>query len=164
MNRNAIETVMGAVVLLVAGIFLAVAYGSSKVRPAGGYEVTAKFDGVEGIRNGGDVRISGVKVGSITSLELDPKTFQAVLRLSLDRSVELPTDTVAAISSAGLLGDKFVQLKPGSDDKVIAPGGTIEHTQSSVDLESLLGQAVFSMQGAPKAPPPGPPPNDPAKP
>ncbi|HLY54391.1 MAG TPA: outer membrane lipid asymmetry maintenance protein MlaD [Stellaceae bacterium] len=164
MNRNAIETVMGAVVLLVAGIFLAVAYGSSEVRPTGGYEVMARFDGVEGIRDGGDVRISGVKVGTITSLVLDPKTFQAVVHLSLDRSVELPTDTVAAISSAGLLGDKFVQLKPGADDKVIPPGGTIERTQSSVDLESLLGQAVFSMQGAPKAPPPGPPPNDSPKP
>jgi phospholipid/cholesterol/gamma-HCH transport system substrate-binding protein len=144
MTRNAIETVMGAVVLAVAAIFLLFAYSSAGVSAVGGYELTAKFDRVDGIRDGGDVRISGIKVGTILSTTLDPKTFQAIVRMSIDKAIDVPTDTVATITSAGLLGDKFLQLVPGADDKTIPPGGDIKFTQPPVNLESLLGQAVFS--------------------
>jgi phospholipid/cholesterol/gamma-HCH transport system substrate-binding protein len=144
MNHNAAETVMGAVVLVVAALFVFFAYTNSQVRAVSGYEVTAKFDRVEGIRDGGDVRISGIRVGSIISQSLDPKTYLAVVRMSIDPSIKLPTDTVAAIASSGLLGDKYLALTPGNEDDAIKPGGQIEHTQPPISLESLIGQFIFS--------------------
>lgn len=144
MSRNAVETVMGAVVLLVAAVFLFFAYTTSRVHAVSGYEVTARFTRVEGLRDGGDVRVSGIKVGSVVSQTLDPKTFLAVVRMSIDPSVKLPVDTVATIASAGLLGDKYLALEPGNEDQTIPAGGTIEHTQAPMSLESLIGQYIFS--------------------
>ena len=92
MTGNVIETVMGAVVLVVAGWFLFFAYSTSQVRAVQGYEVTAQFDSVAGIRDGSDVRIAGVKVGSIVSETLDPKTFLATVRMSIDPAYQLPDD------------------------------------------------------------------------
>ena len=82
-----------------------------------GYPLTAKFDRIEGIREGGDVRISGIKVGSIVSERLDPKTYLAIVKISVDPTLKLPDDTVAEILSSGLLGDKYLALVPGSADE-----------------------------------------------
>ena len=150
MNRNAVETVMGAVVLVVAAVFLFFAYTTTQVQAVAGYEVTARFDRVDGVRDGTDVRISGIKVGSVLSQSLDPKTFLATLRLSIDPSVKLPTDTVASITSSGLLGDNFVQLDPGNEDEMIAPGGAIAHTQSPINLTNMIGQFIFGQTGQKK--------------
>jgi phospholipid/cholesterol/gamma-HCH transport system substrate-binding protein len=147
MNSNAVETVMGAVVLAVAVLFVSFAYSSAEFRGVHGYPVSAKFDHIDGIRDGGDVRLSGIKIGTIDQTELDPKTFQAVVHMTIDNAVELPADTVATITSSGLLGDKFLQLVPGNDDKTIPSGGQIRFTQAPINLESMLGQIVFSMQG-----------------
>ncbi len=147
MSRNAVETVMGAVVLVVAAVFLFFAYTTSQVGAVSGYELTARFNRVEGLRDGSDVRISGIRVGSVVSQQLDPKTFMAVVRMSIDPSIQLPVDTVATITSSGLLGDKYLSLEPGNEDKLIPPGGEVEHTQSPMSLESLIGQYIFSNQG-----------------
>src|SRR5713226_7876555 len=158
MTGNVIETVMGAVVLVVAAVFLFFAYSTSQLRAVQGYEVTAEFERIDGIREGGDVRISGIKIGSVVGERLDPKTFLATLRMSIDPVIKLPDDTVAEIVSAGLLGDKYMSLVPGGSDKVIPPGGKITYTQSSVSLENLIGQMMFSAPGPKKegdAPPPG---------
>jgi phospholipid/cholesterol/gamma-HCH transport system substrate-binding protein len=152
MTGNMIETVMGGVVLVVAAFFLFFAYTTSQVRAVQGYEVTAQFDSVAGIRDGGDVRIAGVKVGSILSETLDPKTFLASVRMSIDPAYKLPDDTVAEIVSAGLLGDRFMALVPGGSEQAIPPGGRIKFTQSPVSLENLIGQMIFSQPGAQKKP------------
>src|SRR5260221_7210114 len=128
MSRNVIETVMGAVVLVIAAVFLFFAYSTSQVRAVSGYELTAKFDRIEGIREGGDVKISGIKVGSIVSQTLDPATYLAIVKVSVDPAVKLPSDTMAQILSNGLLGDKFLALVPGGADDVIKPGGQITFT------------------------------------
>jgi phospholipid/cholesterol/gamma-HCH transport system substrate-binding protein len=153
MSRNAIETIMGAVVLVIAALFLFFAYSTSQVRRTSGYEVTAAFDRVDGIRDGSDVRISGIKVGSIVSQTLDPQSYLAVVRMTIDPTVKLPTDTVAQIASSGLLGDKYLSLVPGGADETIPPGGRIQFTQPAISLESLIGQYIFSNQqqgGQPK--------------
>lgn len=150
MNRNAVETVMGAVVLVVAAVFLFFAYSTSQVRAVGGYEVTARFDRVEGLRDGGDVRISGIRVGSIESQTLDPKTYLAVVRMSIDPSVKLPTDSVATIASSGLLGDKYLSIVPGAEEEYIKPGGEITHTTPPISLESLIGQFIYGQSGQQK--------------
>jgi phospholipid/cholesterol/gamma-HCH transport system substrate-binding protein len=150
MRGNVIESVMGAVVLVIAALFLAFAYKTSQVRAVAGYEVSADFSRVDGIHDGSDVRISGIKVGSVESATLNPATFLATLRLSVEPKIKLPIDTVAEIVSAGLLGDKYISLVPGGSDKEIPPGGKIKYTQSSVSLESLIGQTIFSAPGGKK--------------
>ncbi|HLJ64296.1 MAG TPA: outer membrane lipid asymmetry maintenance protein MlaD [Stellaceae bacterium] len=150
MNRNAVETVMGAVVLVVAAVFLFFAYTTTQVHSSSGNEYTAKFGRVEGIRDGGDVRISGIKVGTIISQTLDPKRYLAVVRMSIDPSIVLKEDTVASITSSGLLGDKYLTLEPGNEDEVIKPGAEITHTVSPVSLETMLSQYIYGGGGTPK--------------
>jgi phospholipid/cholesterol/gamma-HCH transport system substrate-binding protein len=150
MRRNVIETVLGGVVLVAAGVFLAFAYKSADLRKVQGYEVTANFSSITGLQNGSDVRISGVKVGNVVGLSLDPKSYQAVVHLALDNTVKLPKDTAAVIASESLLGGKFLSLEPGGDPDIIKPNGRIEYTQSTPGLEQLLGQVIFSLQSMSK--------------
>ena len=150
MRGNVIETVMGAVVLVVAALFLFFAYSTSQLRSVQGYQLIAQFENIDGIRNGSDVRVGGVKIGSVTDTTLDPKTFLATVQMSVEPSVKLPDDTVAEIVSSGLLGDKYMSLVPGGSDKVLPPGGKIKFTQSSVSLEHLIGQMMFSPPGGKK--------------
>src|ERR1700749_3583017 len=96
-----------------------------------------------------DGRISGIKVGSITNEQLDPKTFQAIVQMSIDPSIKLSTDSVALITSSGLLGDNFISIEPGNEDEIIPAGGTITHTQAQMSLENLIGQVIYNQaQGA----------------
>src|SRR5256714_4600714 len=148
---------MGAVVLVVAALFLFFAFNTSQLRAVPGYELVADFERVDGVREGGDVRISGIKIGSIVGETLDSKTFLARLRLSIDPSVKLPDDTVAEIVSAGLLGDKYLSLVPGGSETLIPAGGPIKNTQSSVTLGNLIGQMIFSSSGSEKPAPSGTP-------
>jgi phospholipid/cholesterol/gamma-HCH transport system substrate-binding protein len=147
MTGNMIETVMGGVVLVVAALFLFFAYSTSQVRAVQGYEVSAQFDSVSGIHDGSDVRIGGVKVGTIVSETLDPNTFLANVRISIENAYKLPDDTVAKIVSSGLLGDKFLALVPGGAEQTIPPGGRIKFTQSPISIEDLVGQLMFSPPG-----------------
>lgn len=165
MNRNAVETVMGAVVLVVAAVFLFFAYTTSQISAVSGYQLTAKFHSTDGLRDGGDVRISGIKVGSILSESLDPKTYEAVVKLSIDPAVKLSTDSVAEITSSGLLGDKYISIEPGNEDETIPPGGTITYTQAAMSLENLIGQVIYNQaQNAGSKPAPAPNPAPAARP
>ncbi len=147
MRRNLIETVMGAVVLVVAALFIVFAYSKAEVGTADGYTIKAKFDRIDGIRPGTDVRMSGIKVGTVTSSELDPKTYLAVVRMSIRTDVRVPEDTSIAVSADGLLGDKFLALSPGGSEDMLPDGGEITTTQGSIDLMSIIGQLIFSQTG-----------------
>ena len=147
MRKNLIETIMGAVVVAVAVLFVFFAYDKADLKTVEGYAISAKFDRIDEIRRGSDVRMSGIKIGTVTDQALDPETYLAVVRLNIDNSVKLPLDTSAAITSDGLLGDKYMALSPGGDDKMIPAGGEIETTQGSIDLFSLVGQMIFSQTG-----------------
>jgi len=147
MSRNAIETVMGAVVLVVAAVFLFFAYRTSQVRAITGYDVSAVFDRVEGLRDGGEVRVNGIAVGSVISQTLDIKNgFTAVVRMSIDNAVKLPVDSKAMIVSNGLLGDKYLAIVPGIEEQMIKPGGIITDTTPPISLESIIGQVMYSLQ------------------
>ncbi|MEX2453509.1 MAG: outer membrane lipid asymmetry maintenance protein MlaD [Rhodospirillaceae bacterium] len=147
MRRNLIETVMGAVVLAVAGFFIFFAYSKAEIGSVDGYEIVAKFDRIDGIRPGSDVRMSGIKVGTVTVSELDPRTYLAIVRMDIKNEVLVPDDTAISVSSDGLLGDKFLALSPGGSDDMLKPGGEIYTTQGSIDLMSLVGQMIFSQTG-----------------
>ena len=147
MRRNLIETVMGAVVLVVAALFIVFAYSKAEIGTVDGYTIKAKFDRVDGIRPGTDVRMSGIKVGTVTSSELDPKTYLAVVRMSIRTKVKIPEDTSIAVSADGLLGDKFLALSPGGAEDMLPAGGEIMTTQGSIDLMNIIGQLIFSQTG-----------------
>lgn len=147
MNRNIVETVLGAVVLIVAGVFLAFSMRAGDVgASSGGYEVLADFSGIGGLSVGDEVQISGVKVGTVTKVALDQATFLARVTMMVNEDLKLPTDTAALISSESLLGGKYLALEPGADEEVIPAGGRIQYTQAPQNLEQLLGQFIFSMQ------------------
>ena len=143
MGRNLIETIMGGVVLLVAGFFLVFAYSQADLGAVKGYAVNASFLSVGGLPNGGEVRINGIKVGSVIDQAIDPASYNAVVHMSIRPDIHLPTDTVAVIASDGLLGGKFVQLNPGHSGQTIAPGGTIANTKNFKSLEEMVGEIIF---------------------
>lgn len=146
MKNNTIEAVMGAVVIAVAGVFLFFAYDSSQLKTITGYQIIAKFDRIDGLAMGNDVRMCGVKVGTVSSLELDNENYLAVVTMDIAPDIKLPEDSSAEIVSESLLGGKFVALVAGGDDKMIKAGGEIKFTQAAVNLEALIGQFIFSGQ------------------
>jgi phospholipid/cholesterol/gamma-HCH transport system substrate-binding protein len=143
MHRNVIETIMGGVVLIIAVVFLAFAYTSSNAGKVSGYVVTAKFGNVSGISPGTDVRLSGIKVGSVVDATLDPLDYSALVNLSIRNSVKLPTDTSARILTDGLLGSNYLDLQPGADETMLEAGGQISKTQDPINIVDLLGRFVF---------------------
>ena len=144
MGRNLIETLMGAVVIAVAVFFFIFAYNTADIQAVEGYRVSAKFDRIDGIREGSDVRMSGIKIGTVLSQRIDPQTYLAIVTMSIDPVIKLPLDTSASITADSLLGDKYLALSPGGEDEMIAADGEIETTQGSIDLFSLVGQLIFS--------------------
>lgn len=143
MKRNPIETLLGAVVLVVAAMFLVFAYSIADLKAVTGYEVKATFLKVGGLERGSDVRISGIDVGTVTGQTLNPETFQAQVTMSIEPKVVLPVDTQATIVSDGLLGGKYVNLVPGRAQDRIAAGGVIAKTTDFQSLEDLVGQIIF---------------------
>jgi phospholipid/cholesterol/gamma-HCH transport system substrate-binding protein len=147
MNKHAIETMVGGFVLLGLGaiVFLALkAANLGSFSGAKGYELTANFDNIGGLKPRAPVRSAGVNVGRIVSIHLDTKTYQGVVKLQVNEGVTFPKDSTAKILTAGLLGDQYVGIEPGADDKTYAPGETIKQTQSAVVLENLIGQFLFN--------------------
>ncbi|MGE4061132.1 MAG: outer membrane lipid asymmetry maintenance protein MlaD, partial [Sphingomonadales bacterium] len=132
-----------AVVLLDAARFLYFAYSRTEMGPVGGYHVSARFDKVGDLANGADVKISGIKIGTVTGQTLDPRTYQAVVEMGIQSDVELPDDTTAKIAAAGLLGGSYVNLEPGGSEELLKDGGMISYTQGAVDLMGLLGRFIY---------------------
>lgn len=133
------EILAGAAILAVAaGFALYAVRGSGVVSEPDSYPLTASFRSVEGITVGTDVRLAGVKVGTVTALALNPETYFADATISMRKDVALPTDSTILISSEGLLGGNFVEVQPGGALETLEPGGEIEDTQGSVSLITLL--------------------------
>ena len=144
-RRSIAEVLTGAVVLLVAAGFLGYAVAHSGRSAASGYTLFARFEHIDGLGVGADVRLAGVKIGSVNEARIDPQSFQAVVALSVRGDIKLPKDSAAIITSESLLGGKYLSLQPGGDETLLQPGQTITITQSSVSLEELLGKFIFSI-------------------
>ena len=153
MNNSLVETLIGAAVLVVAVGFLVFAYTGEGRGSVTGYEVAARFSRVDGVSPGTDVRLSGIKVGSVTRLDLDPKTYAAIAWLSLRNDVKLPDDSSVRITSEGILGGQYLSIEPGASPTMIRAGGEIENTQGAIDLIGLLGKTVFGTGGGAAATP-----------
>ncbi len=154
MGRNLVETLIGAVVLAVAVAFLAFAYTRGGLKTVEGYPLVGKFDRIDGLTEGSDVLMSGIKVGTVTAQQLDPKTYLAVVRFTVGENIQVPEDSAVKVSSSGLLGDKYLALEPGGADAKLKPGGEIQFTQGAIDIMDLIGKAIYSA-GAPAAAPKG---------
>ena len=144
MKNSLVETLIGAAVLGIAALFFVYAYTSSGAGAGqGGYKLTAEFENVEGINIGSDIRMAGIKVGSVVDQQLDPESFQAVLTMPIDSAVSLPDDSTAKVTSEGLLGSKFIALEPGGSDDKLKDGDQMNYTQSAIDLWGLVNQYLF---------------------
>ena len=143
MANNAAETVIGAVVLAVAGGFLVYAARTSDMGVSGGaYDLVANFRKADGVSVGGDVRISGVKVGSIRDMSLNTETYQARVVMGIRPDVSVPEDSAATIATDGLLGGAHVAIQPGGSEFMLEPGDEFSFTQGSVNLLDLVGRAI----------------------
>lgn len=145
------EAVTGLAVVAVAALFLVYALGRTGSSGADTYPLTARFPNSTGITVGSDVRVSGLKVGTVTGQMLDPASYQAVVSLSVDKAVKLPLDSSAAITSEGLLGGSFIALIPGGDPEQLAPGDEISDTQGATDLMGLIGSFINRSPDSEKA-------------
>jgi len=145
------ETGVGAVVLAAAAGFLVYALGhaSGFGGSGGGYELTARFGDVGSLTPGADVRVAGVKVGSVAAIDLDPKTFLARTRFLIQPQVKLPSDSTVKITSDGLLGGQHVVIAPGGAPDDLKPGAEFQNAQGAVDLFGLIGQVLRPQGGAP---------------
>jgi len=147
MGKKGIETMVGVFVLLgmVGLVFLALkAANLGSFNASSTYSLSARFDNIGGLKRQAPVRSAGVTVGRVVAIELDRKTYQGVVRMEIDSQVQFPKDSSARILTAGLLGDQYIGLEPGADEKNLVAGDLIKQTQSAVVLESLISQFLFN--------------------
>jgi phospholipid/cholesterol/gamma-HCH transport system substrate-binding protein len=158
MQNGFVETLIGAAVVVVAAVFFYYGWNTTESGAVAGYPVVAKFDRVDGISVGTDVRMSGIKIGTVTSQELDQTTYRALVRMNIKNDIQLPEDSSIKVASEGLLGGAYLAVAPGGSDAMMASGAEFETTQGSIDFVGLLGQAIFSTGGDKKSetPPPAP--------
>ncbi len=143
MKNNLFEVIVGTFVLLSAIYFFIFSFKQSNIATGDSYKIIAEFDNIGDIGNGSDVKISGVKIGTVDTQSLNSQTYRALLTLNINNEIELPADSSAKIMSASLLGGKFISIEPGADEEILENGDAIIFTQSSVNFEDLLGKFMF---------------------
>lgn len=144
MKHNVVETLLGAVILAIASFFVVQTYKATGRNKGGdGYLVTAYFDRVDGVMIGTDVKVSGVKMGAVTAINMEPETYRAKVVLKVDKRLKIPTDSSAEVISESLLGGKYITIVPGIDDDHLKPNGTIKQTASAVNFESLISKFML---------------------
>ena len=147
MNKKPVETIMGIVVLIVALLFLIFAYRVSDLQVVKGYELNAKFLKVGGLNVGSDVRINGIKIGTVTAQKLSTDDYIVDVVLSISPDVKLPVDSIVSITNDGLMGNKFVKIEPGKSQEVYQNGDTIAKTKDFKTLEDMVGEIIFMVTG-----------------
>ncbi len=145
MHNDTVETLIGAAVIAIAVIFVIFAYRSTGTAEMGGYELQAHMSRVDGLAVGTDVRLAGVKVGSVSALTLEPN-YLVNVHMDIHKDVKVPDDSSLVVTSSGLLGSSYLSIAPGGSDKMLPPGGTIRNTQGSIDMMGLLNRFVNSSQ------------------
>lgn len=147
MRNNFVDTIVGAIVIVIATSFFAFAYRTAEMGGVNGYSLSVLFDRADGISTGADVRMSGIKIGTVSGMTLDMETYYAVVTLVVNSDIALPSDSSAKITSEGLLGSSYIAIEAGGSLEMMADGDEIEFAQGSLDLMGLIGQMVFSSGG-----------------
>ena len=143
MNKIQVETIMGFVVIFVAAFFLYFAYQDSDLQVVKGYDINARFLKVGGLNVGSDVRINGIKVGTVIAQNLDPEDYVADVKLSISSNIQLPKDSVVSVVSDGLVGNKFIKIEPGKSKEFLQNGDTVANTKDFKTLEDMVGEIIF---------------------
>lgn len=143
MNKKPVETIMGIVVIFVAAFFLYFAYQVSDLQVVKGYDINARLLKVGGLNVGSDVRINGIKVGTVIAQNLDPEDYVADVKLSISSNIQLPKDSVVSIVSDGLVGNKFIKIEPGKSKEFLQNGDTVANTKDFKTLEDMVGEIIF---------------------
>jgi len=139
-RSNITETLIGAAVVAAALVFAVLAYYRTGMGGASGYEVNARLAKVDGLAVGTDVRLAGIKVGSVSSLTLDPANYLVTVHMDIRNDIKLPMDSSILVTQAGFLGGQYLSITPGGDDKMMAAGAFFENAQGSIDVMSLVGR------------------------
>ena len=147
MNKKPVETIMGIVVLVVATLFMMFAYRVSDLQVVKGYEIKARFLKVGGLNTGADVRINGIKVGTVISQEINPLDYMVDVGLSILPNIKLPEDSVISVAGDGLMGDKFIKIDPGKSEEKLMPGSEIKNVKDAKSLEDMVGEIIFMVTG-----------------
>ena len=145
-NRSNFETLIGAVVVAAAVFFVVLVVRGTGVAATDGYQVSASFGNADGLKPGTEVRVSGVKVGSVVEQTLDPESLQAKVIMEIDPAIKLPLDSSVRVLSDGLLGGSYLMIDPGGEEDILADGGHIDFTSDAVNLVDLISTAVFSQR------------------
>ena len=143
MNKRPVETIMGLVVLAVACLFMQFAHRVSDLQVVKGYEINAKFMKVGGLNTGADVRINGIKVGTVIFQNINSEDYMVDVKLSLRPDILLPEDSEIMVAGDGLMGDKFIKIEPGKSAKKMVAGDTAKNTKDSKSLEDMVGEIIF---------------------
>lgn len=143
MKKKPVETIMGLVVLVVALLFLAFAYRVSDLQVVKGYPLNAEFMKVGGLSIGSDVRINGIKVGTVTAQKLNNEDYLVDVTFSISSDIKLPKDSIVSIESDGLVGDKFVKIEPGKSEEFLAPNDSFSKTKDFKTIEDMVGEIMF---------------------
>lgn len=151
MHNETVETIIGAIVIIIAVVFVIFTYSSTSAGSMGGYELTAKMVRVDGLAVGTDVKIGGLKVGTVSALDLAPD-YQVTIHLDIHANVKVPDDSSLVVTSSGLLSGSYLSIQPGGSDKMLAAGGVIKNTQGAIDMMGLLNKFVNSSSGSSSAP------------
>jgi phospholipid/cholesterol/gamma-HCH transport system substrate-binding protein len=145
MKQNTLELAVGLFILIGFGAFIYLALQLGEVpflRQSTTYVLKAEFDNVAGIKKGASVQVAGVTVGEVAEVALSP-TEAAMLSLRIDKTLKVPIDSIASVKSQGIIGDKYIQINLGGDEKIFGPGEILRETESSVDIESLISKFAF---------------------
>lgn len=145
MKKFSVETAVG---LFMVGGFLCFAWLSVRLGDVdlfGGstYAVSARFGSISGLKEGAEVEIAGVKVGKVAGIHLDPADYDAIVTFAIEPEVKISSDSIASIRTAGIIGDRYVDISPGGAEDYIGPGGVIEETESAINLEQLISKYIF---------------------
>ncbi len=145
MKQGTFETILGMVILLGAAAFFLYAYKISGLSDtSASYKVTANFDNVEGINKGADIKISGIKIGEVSDITLEPGSYYATVIFSLNKDVALPIDSRAQIVTSGLIGGKYIAIEPGTDEQHLKDNDKVIYTKSAMNIENLINKLVYS--------------------
>lgn len=145
MRKFNLEIVVGLFLVIgfVCFAWLSVKLGDIDLFGPPTYQVTASFGSISGLKNGGLVEIAGVQVGKVTSIDFDAEKYEALVTLAINSSVILQEDSIASVRTAGIIGDRYIDISPGASDQIIGDGGRIVETESAINLEELVSKYIF---------------------
>ena len=148
MRRFNVEIIVG--LFMVAGFlcfaWLSIKLGDIDIFGPKSYSVSAKFGSVSGLKSGAIVEIAGVQVGKVTDISFDPEDYEAKVTMSINQGVVLQDDSIASVRTAGIIGDRYIDISPGGSDELLGDGGRIYETESAINLEELVSKYIFEKE------------------